>query len=258
MRYFRAAGILALVVLMSAAAVNAVEDGTPDAKLLSALGREREQRIADLHGYAEEGIFPHNHGHAGQRVPYFMDRHGRLCAVGFLIAKSMAGTEWHYQFFMNRKDVARSWEGMGVSIPGAEERKERTEESARRLTKLQGFFDKIATTNNNVRVKDVKDGPVLDWILTSGLTQEEAAIIQPGYTYLACDACLPGSEAKKKSFGKPTEEAKRVEAEDQTRIRAHLAKVEKMLRASTAASLKTAAARLKARGQAWPLKPRNL
>lgn len=258
MKHFRAVWILTMAAVLSAAAANAVEDGTNDAKFMAALTQERERRIADLHGYAEEGIFPHNHGHAGERVPYFMDRHGRLCAVGFLIAKSMAGAEWDYRFFMNRKDVARSWEGRGMSMPGDKERKERAEERRLRFGKLLGFFDEVAKTNNNIRVKDVKDGPVLDWILSSGLTQEEAAIIQPGYTYLACDACLPGSEAKKKSFGKPTEDAKRVEAEDQTRIRAHLAKVEKMLRASSAESLKTCAARLKARGHAWPLKPRNL
>ncbi len=39
----------------------------------------------------------------------------------------------------------------------------------------------IAKKNNQVRVKDVKDGPLIDWILRSGLTQEECARIQPTY-----------------------------------------------------------------------------
>lgn len=243
---------MAALVICSAAAVSAVEDGTDEAKLSAMLAREREQRLADLHGYAEEGIFPHNHRHPQQTVPYFMDRHGRLCAVGFLIAKSMAGAEWDYRVFMRRKNIARTYESMGMRMPGSDERERKMEEENQRLGKLLGFFDKIAATNNNIRVKDVKDGPILDWILTSGLTQEEAAIIQPGYSYLACDACLPGSEAKKVTFGKQTGESMRVEEEDRKRIRAHLLKVEKMLRASTAASLKTCEARLKARGRAWP------
>jgi hypothetical protein len=43
--------------------------------------------------------------------------------------------------------------------------------------------DSIKATNNYVLVSDVSSGPLLDWILTSGLTQEEAALIQPTYWY---------------------------------------------------------------------------
>jgi hypothetical protein len=39
----------------------------------------------------------------------------------------------------------------------------------------------VAETNNYVYITDVRDGPVRDWILRSGLTQEEAALIQPAY-----------------------------------------------------------------------------
>jgi hypothetical protein len=39
----------------------------------------------------------------------------------------------------------------------------------------------IARTNNFVVVPDVHDGPLVAWILQSGLTQEEAALIQPFY-----------------------------------------------------------------------------
>jgi hypothetical protein len=39
----------------------------------------------------------------------------------------------------------------------------------------------ISAANNLVFVTDVHDGPLVDWVLTSGLTQEEAALIQPSY-----------------------------------------------------------------------------
>ncbi len=39
----------------------------------------------------------------------------------------------------------------------------------------------IAATQLFVYVPDVESGPLVDWVLTSGLTQEEAALIQPGY-----------------------------------------------------------------------------
>jgi hypothetical protein len=52
------------------------------------------------------------------------------------------------------------------------------------LMRESGWTDAVSTikrTNNFVYVNDVNDGPLVDWILTSGLTQEEAALIQPGY-----------------------------------------------------------------------------
>jgi hypothetical protein len=39
----------------------------------------------------------------------------------------------------------------------------------------------IQRANNFVYVTDVHEGPLVDWVLISGLTQEEAALIQPGY-----------------------------------------------------------------------------
>ena len=41
----------------------------------------------------------------------------------------------------------------------------------------------VASANNHVYVNDIVDGPVLEWIQRSGLTQEEAARIQPTYGY---------------------------------------------------------------------------
>jgi hypothetical protein len=40
------------------------------------------------------------------------------------------------------------------------------------------LVDKVAADNNFIVLGDVKQGPLLDWILTSGLTQEEIALIQ--------------------------------------------------------------------------------
>ena len=39
----------------------------------------------------------------------------------------------------------------------------------------------IARANPNVLVMEVQDGPLVNWLLTSGLLQEEAALVQPGY-----------------------------------------------------------------------------
>jgi len=43
------------------------------------------------------------------------------------------------------------------------------------------FLDALAARANRVYVDDVTDGPLLDWIDASGLTQEECARIQPSY-----------------------------------------------------------------------------
>jgi len=43
----------------------------------------------------------------------------------------------------------------------------------------------VHSTNNLVYVPQVNGGPVWAWILQSGLTQEEAALVQPGYPYPA-------------------------------------------------------------------------
>ncbi len=44
------------------------------------------------------------------------------------------------------------------------------------------LVEQIATTNNNLRLLDVTDGPALDWLLTSGFTLEEIDRIQmPGW-----------------------------------------------------------------------------
>jgi hypothetical protein len=53
------------------------------------------------------------------------------------------------------------------------------------LMRQSGWGDAVASiqkANNFVYVTDVRDGPLVDWVLVSGLTQEEAALIQPSYS----------------------------------------------------------------------------
>ncbi|HEY4243453.1 MAG TPA: hypothetical protein VGM88_26755 [Kofleriaceae bacterium] len=40
------------------------------------------------------------------------------------------------------------------------------------------LVDRVAEQANNIKLGDVKQGPLMDWMLTSGLTQEEIALIQ--------------------------------------------------------------------------------
>lgn len=53
------------------------------------------------------------------------------------------------------------------------------------LMREDGERDAVATIqreNNHIRVTEVTSGPLISWLLNSGLIQEEAALIQPGYT----------------------------------------------------------------------------
>jgi hypothetical protein len=55
----------------------------------------REKRISlldFLHEYRAEAVFPRNYDFADKRVPCFIDRDGKICAVGYLIEKT-AGRE---------------------------------------------------------------------------------------------------------------------------------------------------------------------
>ena len=55
------------------------------------------------------------------------------------------------------------------------------------LMRLSGHGDvveQVRRTMNHVRIADVNDGPVFDWILASGFTKEECALIQPSYDWI--------------------------------------------------------------------------
>jgi hypothetical protein len=48
----------------------------------------RARNIGNLHAYLTAGIFPHNHDRPRERLPFFRDEHGTLCAVGYLMQQS--------------------------------------------------------------------------------------------------------------------------------------------------------------------------
>ena len=83
---------------------------------------------------------------------------------------------------------------------------------------------RIARENNFVRIDDLTEGPMLDWIRTSGLTREEAALIQPGYSWVESEG-----------FHRETE---------RERLIAHFTQVEQLLRHATDDSLTLALERL--------------
>jgi len=47
-----------------------------------------------------------------------------------------------------------------------------------RMSGLTDLVERVAEQNNFIRLADVKQGPLMDWILTSGFTQDEIAAIQ--------------------------------------------------------------------------------
>ncbi len=53
-----------------------------------ALQRERERNLDRLQAYRLAGEFPRNSDHPGERVPYFIDDDGVVCAVGHLVVES--------------------------------------------------------------------------------------------------------------------------------------------------------------------------
>lgn len=58
------------------------------------------------------------------------------------------------------------------------------------LAGLEDAVQEIARHDRFVYVPDVTSGALVDWVLTSGLTQEEAALIQPAYSPPPFDATL--------------------------------------------------------------------
>ncbi|HEX8327408.1 MAG TPA: hypothetical protein VF629_07695 [Hymenobacter sp.] len=60
----------------------------PTAGLRPALAKRRAQVLDLLHSYWVAGVFPRNYDYPGERRACFIDRDGRLCAVGFLVAKT--------------------------------------------------------------------------------------------------------------------------------------------------------------------------
>jgi hypothetical protein len=86
---------------------------------------------------------------------------------------------------------------------------------------LGDLVEATASSNNLIRLADVKDGALYDWVLHSGFTQEEIAMIQVPY--------MP--------YEPPRQQA------EVERLQNHLAEVESRLRDDTPQSLEVAARR---------------
>ena len=61
---------------------------SPAAGLSPALAARRAHLLDLLHRYWVAGVFPRNYDFPGERRPCFIDRDGRLCAVGYLVAET--------------------------------------------------------------------------------------------------------------------------------------------------------------------------
>lgn len=111
--------------------------------------------------------------------------------------------------------------------------------AAATLIKMSGHDDlvsKIAEQNNFIRLADVEQGPLLDWILTSGFTQDEIAMIQEPFMPVVD---VPDVEPKEPLLV----DAKLRKAED-ARLRAKYRAIDKQLVAKQKKSLALAVDRL--------------
>jgi len=107
-----------------------------DVSTLSNELKERRSMMLDLlHEYWTLGFFPRNYDFVDKRIPCFIDRDGRICAVGYLIEQT-AG-----------RNVA----------------------------------EEINSLHKYEYLSAMNDQRIDDWVLTSGLTKEECAMIQPSY-----------------------------------------------------------------------------
>jgi hypothetical protein len=109
------------------------------------------------------------------------------------------------------------------------------------------LVDKVAEDNNFIRLADVKQGPLMDWILTSGFTQAEIAAIQEPFMPVYREQ--PNVEPSQPILV----DAKLRKAED-ARLMAKYKSVDKMLVKNAAASLDRATDRLMKHPElAWQL-----
>lgn len=60
----------------------------PVAHLPARLRQRRAHSLNLLRAYWQAGVFPRNYAYAGRRQPCFIDRAGRICAVGYLVAQT--------------------------------------------------------------------------------------------------------------------------------------------------------------------------
>jgi hypothetical protein len=118
--------------------------------------------------------------------------------------------------------------------------------AAATIIKASGHGDlvaRVADQNNFIKLGDVTQGPLMDWILTSGFTQAEIAAIQEPFMPVVQE---PGTD--------PVIVDGRMRRTEDQRLRARYKQVEAMLVRNQRASLELAVDRLMARpGLAWSL-----
>lgn len=105
-----------------------------------------------------------------------------------------------------------------------------------RASGAEELVEAIAETNNFIKLGDVTSGPVLDWILTSGLTQSEIALIQRPFRAVA-----PRPEAQPTRIVAIDPDLRATETR---RLAALYRQIDAQLVASTDASLREATERL--------------
>jgi hypothetical protein len=119
--------------------------------------------------------------------------------------------------------------------------------AAATIIKLSGqdaLVNQVAEQNNFIRLADVKQGPLMSWILTSGLTQDEIAAIQEPFMDVT-DRTEPSQPMLVDANLRKAEDA---------RLRAKYRSVEKMIMKNTSKSLDRATDRLmKNPALAWKL-----
>jgi hypothetical protein len=101
------------------------------------------------------------------------------------------------------------------------------------------LVEEVRQKNNLIRLWDLKEGPVLDWILASGLTREECALIQPSYGH-------DGRPGRPREPDTGDDNSRDVAA---LHIQNHLHSTVKKLRADSVQSLLVALQRLKDAGR---------
>ena len=88
-----------------------------------------------------------------------------------------------------------------------------------RASGMTDLVDRVADQNNFIRLADVSQGPLMDWILTSGFTQDEIAMIQEPFDPVTSPRMAPSE---------PIIDA-RLRAAENARLRAKYTQVERAL-----------------------------
>lgn len=68
--------------------VHAVLSARDTSQMPAHLREARERHLGELASYIDAGVFPRNHRFRYENRPCFIDREGRICAVGYLVQQS--------------------------------------------------------------------------------------------------------------------------------------------------------------------------